>query len=399
MSAWLHIIGVTEQGLAGLMPAQRALVDAAETIITSVRFADELADAQNVIIWSPGFKQMLAQVLSHKGQPTVVLATGDPNWFGVGASLAKQLSPDEFVMHPAPSSFQLAAARLRWAVPQVACITLHGRAVETLHPHVVPHNRILALTSDATTFVRVAQILTARGYGGSRLHVLENLGGADERILTFPADEASRQTIGEFYVLGIECVADDAAQLLPSIPGLPDDAFLNDGQLTKRDVRATTLAKLAPYPGALLWDVGAGCGSVAIEWMRAAPRARAIAFEQNENRCELITQNSAALGTPNLEVAVGDALPNLGDAETPDAIFLGGDVANDELFERCYKALKPGGRLVANAVTVASEQSLFQRQAKHGGELTRIEISTLSPVGDEQVMRPRMAVTQWVVIK
>jgi precorrin-6Y C5,15-methyltransferase (decarboxylating) len=341
---------------------------------------------------------MLAQITALRGTPTVILATGDPMWFGIGATLAKHFDATEFTVHPHPSAFQLAAARLHWPLQHIASISLHGRAVEAIHPHIVPGNRILALTSDASTLGAVIAILKSRGYGQSQLTVMENLGGADERITTGTAAKIDPQ-IGDFYVLAIDCVADTGAALLPPLPGLPDTAFISDGQLTKREVRAATIAKLAPFPGALLWDVGAGCGSVAIEWMRAARDARAIAFEREAARLEMIAANAEALGTPTLQIVAGDAPSSLADHPAPDAIFIGGDVGNAVVFEACWTALKPGGRLVANAVTLDGEQALYARHATLGGELTRIDISVLDAVGSHRVMRPRMAVTQYLVIK
>jgi len=341
---------------------------------------------------------MLDQIKSRRGRPTAVLASGDPMWFGIGATLAKHLPAEEIAVHPAPSALQLAAARLKWPLQHVAVLSLHGRPVELLHPHLLPGNRLLALTSDRSTVTAVRDLLLARGYGGSRLTVLENLGAAGERITSAPARDFDA-AIGDFHVLAIECPPDPAAPLLPPVPGLPDDAFRHDGQLTKREVRAATLARLAPFPGALLWDVGAGCGSVAIEWMRAARDARAIAFERDDSRRGLIAANAAVLGTPGLEIVAGEAPATLAGRPAPDAVFIGGDVANDLLFEACWSALKAGGRLVANAVTLDGEAALYARQEQLGGELTRLEISSLDRIGNERVLRPRLAVTQWAVIK
>jgi precorrin-6Y C5,15-methyltransferase (decarboxylating) len=320
-------------------------------------------------------------------------------WFGIGATLAKHFDPAEFEAHPAPSAFQFAAARLGWPLQHVATISLHGRAVEAVHPHILPGNRILALTSDRSTAEAVATILNARGYGQSRLTVLENLGAADERIIAIAAADLDPSAIGDFYVLAIDCVADPGAALLPPVPGLPEEAFISDGQLTKREVRAATLAKLAPFPGALLWDVGAGCGSIAIEWLRGARDTRAIAFERDADRRDMIAANANALGAPALKIVAGEAPASLAGQPSPDAIFLGGEVGNAALLEACWAALKPGGRLVANAVTLDGEAALYARQAKLGGELARIEISVLASVGDSRVMRPRLPVTQWLVIK
>lgn len=401
MTKWLDIIGVPESGVQGLGTDVHALLRAAETIIgVPRRLAGLEVGAEAVLVgWNGSLDEMVARILAARRTPTVLFASGDPNWFGIGATLARHLPPEEFTLHPVPSSFQLAAARLHWPMQNVATISLHGRAVSALHPHVLPGNRVLALTSDAGTLRAVGELLVARGYGQSRLAVLENLGGDAERILRFSAEAMADQQIGDFYVLAIDCVADEGALLLPPVPGLPDDAFVSDGQLTKREVRAATLAKLAPYPGGLLWDVGAGCGSVGIEWMRAARDAHAICFEREPDRLEMIAANREALGAPKLESIGGEAPASLAEMPAPDAVFLGGDVGNETLFDACWQVLKPGGRLVANAVTVEGEQALYERHARLGGEMARLEISVLDHIGQYRTMRPRMAVTQWLVIK
>ena len=389
MTPWLTVIGAGE----GPLPA----FPVADTILGPARLRGRVP---NLTVWrTPTLEGMLAQLLEHRGTPTVALASGDPMWFGLGATMARHLDHDEFRVEPGPSSFQFAAARLRWPLRHVATLSLHGRAVEGIVPHILPGNRILALTSDRTTAPAVAAILAARGYGQSVLTTLECLGGPDERLAFGTAADFDFTPLGDFYVLAIDCVADAGAPLLPAVPGLPDEAFLSDGQLTKRDVRAATLGKLAPYPGALLWDVGAGCGSVAIEWLRAARDARAVAFESDAARCGLIRQNARQLGTPTLMLVEGEAPATLAGQAQPDAIFLGGDVGNDALFGACWEALRPGGRLVANAVTLDGETALYDRQDRFGGELSRIDVSVLDRVGDRRVLRPRMAVTQWAVAK
>jgi len=397
MSVWLTIIGVGEGGVAALPPALQSLVASASHVLGPPRFVEGSA-LPHFIPWQSPLSAMLDQIAALRGTPTVILATGDPMWFGIGATLAKHLDPTEFSIYPHPSAFQLAASRLRWPLQNVAAISLHGRPPENLHPHILPGNRILALTSDAGTLDAVKAILVARDYAGSILTVLENLGGPIERITSGTAVDFT-QPIGDFYALAIDCVASPNAPLLPPIPGLPDEAFVSDGQLTKRDVRAATLAKLAPFPNALLWDIGAGCGSVAIEWMRAARGAKAIAFERDAERLVMIATNAAALGVPALATVPGEAPLSLANQPAPDAIFIGGDVGNAELFDAAWAALKPGGRLVANAVTLDGEQALYDRQSRLGGELTRIEIAVLASVGTHRVMRPRMPVTQWLVIK
>ena len=341
---------------------------------------------------------MIAQIREHRGEPTVMLASGDPLWFGIGATLTRHLPPDEFHVIPHASSFQLAAARLRWPLQHIVTLSVHARPPESLHPHITPGNRILALTTDAATAPHVARMLTERGYGRSLVTVLENLGGSDERLVSAQA-RAFDLNIGEFYVLAVDCVADPGARLLPPVPGLPDEVFVNDGQLTKREIRASTLSKLAPYPGALLWDIGAGCGSVSIEWMRAARDAAAIAFEREGERLQMIAVNAASLGVPTLRIENGDAPDSLVGMPTPDAIFLGGAVSNETLFHFCWTALRPGGRLVANAVTLEAEQALYERQRRLGGELARIDVANLDTIGGHRMLRPRLPVTQWSVTK
>jgi precorrin-6Y C5,15-methyltransferase (decarboxylating) len=229
--------------------------------------------------------------------------------------------------------------------------------------------------------------------------VLENLDGPNERVIAGPASAFDFSSIGDFYVLALDCVADAGAALLPTVPGLPDEAFRHDGQITKRDVRAATIARLAPWPGALLWDVGAGCGSIGIEWMRAACDARAIAFERDPGRVAMLAANAAALGVPGLLAVPGEAPASLAGHPAPDAVFLGGDVDSEALWTACWAALKPSGRLVANAVTIGGEAALYRRQAAHGGELVRIDISVLEPLGTQSAFRPRRPVTQWQVTK
>jgi precorrin-6Y C5,15-methyltransferase (decarboxylating) len=341
---------------------------------------------------------MVAQIQEHRGTATVMLASGDPLWFGMGATLTRHLKPDEFRVTPHASSFQYAAARLRWPLQHVVTLSAHARPPEVIHPHITPGNRILALTTDATTAPHVAKMLAERGYSRSLLTVLENLGGPDERLVSAEA-RAFDLSIGVFYVLAIDCVADPGAPLVPSISGLPDEAFLNDGQLTKREIRATTLSKLAPYPGALLWDVGAGCGSVAIEWMRAARDASAIAFEREGERLQMIAVNAGNLGVPTLRIENGEAPDSLIGMPPPDAVFLGGAVANETLFHACWTALRPGGRLVANAVTLEGEQALYERHARLGGDLVRIDVAALDSIGSHRALRPRLPVTQWSVTK
>ena len=388
MTHWLDIVGAGE----GELPA----LPAAQTVLGPVRFK---ARVPHLVEWqSPKLDDMLQQIVALRGTPTIVLASGDPMWFGIGATLTRHLDPSEYRITPGPSSFQFAAARMRWPLQHVATLSLHGRPAEFIHPHITPGSRILALTTDATTAPHVARLLVARGYCRSLLTILEHLGGDAERITTATA-QGFDLTIGNFYVLALDCVADPGAPLLAPVPGLPDDAFVSDGQLTKREVRAATLGKLMPYPGALLWDVGAGCGSIGIEWMRSARDAKTIAFEREGERLQMIAVNADRLGVPTLKIETGEAPDSLVGQPAPDAIFLGGDVGNETLFHACWSALRRSGRLVANAVTLEGEQALYERQARLGGELCRMDVSVLDRIGAHRALRPRMAVTQWSVSK
>jgi precorrin-6Y C5,15-methyltransferase (decarboxylating) len=408
MTPWLHIIGFGE-GEMPHIPSCEVVIGPERAISRLQRplpLAGEGDHAKHgggggpkLESWrSPKLTDMLAQIQSHRGTPTILLASGDPLWFGVGATLTRHLAPGEYSVTPHASSFQHAASRLRWPLQSVVTLSAHGRPAEVIHPHITPGNRILALTTDATTAPHAAKLLTDRGYGRSLLTILENLGGPGERIVSSEA-RAFDLSIGDFYVLAIDCVADPGAPLLPPVPGLSDDAFVTDGQLTKREVRAATLAKLAPYPGALLWDVGAGCGSVAIEWMRAARDATAIAFEREGERLQMIAVNSANLGVPTLRIENGNAPDSLIGMPTPEAIFLGGAVADETLFHACWTALRSGGRFVANAVTIEGEAALFARHARLGGDLVRIDVAALDAIGSHRALRPRMPVTQWSVTK
>jgi precorrin-6Y C5,15-methyltransferase (decarboxylating) len=441
-TAWLHIIGVGERGPRELSPAFKLLLNYAESIVGPARFLADLepvarpgtagdqfntasvtqrsfeavaralaggaedppsrlgfADGRNIVEWESSLEKMIEQILKLRDTPTVVLASGDPMWFGIGATLSRYLLPTEYVVHSHPAAFQLAAARLHWPLQSVTTLSIHGRPTELLHPHILPGNKILALTSDHTSVDLALELLDDRGYSRSIVTTLENLGGAEERITTEEAENFDTREIGDFYVLAIDCVPELDAALLPAVPGLPDDAFVNDGQLTKREVRAATIAKLAPFPGAVLWDVGAGCGSIAIEWMRAARDARAVAFELEGERLQMIAVNAAALGVPNIDIESGEAPGTFAKKPPPDAIFLGGNVGNDDLFDACWQALKSGGRFVANAVTLDGEHALYSRYLQLGGELTRIDISSIDLIGGHRAFRPRMTVTQWVVTK
>lgn len=401
---WLTIIGIGDNGLESLTPEAQAIVWQAETLVIGERLdavidGSSLPDLKRVLTWGAGFRETLAEILKLRGTPVTVLATGDPMHFGIGATLRRYVAAEEMFVLPSPSAFSLAAARLGWPLQSVTQISLHGRPLAFLNRHVMPRARILALTSDASTVQAAAVLLAERGFGASVLQVLEHMGGAKERLLRMTAVEMAETcpVISDFNTLAIDCAAD--GPLLAPVPGLPDEAFRHDGQLTKREIRAATLAQLAPFPNARLWDVGAGCGSIAIEWMRSGMGTIAIAIEAKPERLAMIRDNAEILGVPDLEIVDGEAPVVLAGLKTPDVIFIGGGISGEGLFEACWAALPPGGRLVANAVTIEGEAKLVDLRSRHGGELSRIQVARAAPVGRYCGWKSLMPVTMWTVVK
>jgi precorrin-6Y C5,15-methyltransferase (decarboxylating) len=395
MTPWLSIVGLGEDGLAGLTPAARVLFDQAEVLVGGKRvLAMVPEDGRERLSWPSPLSAGVDEIAARRGQRICVLATGDPLHHGIGVALAKQVRIEEMTIVPGPSAYTLACARLGWNRAEVETLSLHGRPLELLHPAVQPGAKLLLLTNGAETPAEVAALLRARDYGPSRIVVFEHMGGPKERRHQGVAEHWDARDVADFNTVAVDCVAGPGAMLLPRSPGLPDAAFRHDGQMTKREVRAVTLAALAPVPGQLLWDVGAGAGSVAIEWLRSDPRCRAIAIERNKDRIAFLAENADALGVPGLEVVAGAAPAALEGLEPPDAVFLGGGVRTPGVFEAAWAALEPGGRLVANAVTLEGAAALARWHGEHGGELLRIAISRTGPVGGATVLRPMMPVTQ-----
>jgi len=393
---WLSIVGIGEDGLDALSPAARALVEAAEVLIGGDRHLAMLPpDGRERLSWPSPLSALVERIDGLRPRQVCVLATGDPMCFGIGTTLARRVPLAEMTILPAPGAFALACARLGWPAETTRQITLHGRPVALLHAHVQPGARLLILSDGADTPRAVAQALSQRGWEPSRLTVLEHLGGPSERLVTGTAGGWAHDDLADLNTLAVECLPGSDAVLLPRTPGLPDDAFEHDGQMTKRETRAATLAALQPVPGQLLWDIGAGCGSVAIEWMRTDPLCRAVAVERKESRLGMLARNAEALGTPLLKIVRSAAPAALDGLEPPDAVFIGGGVSADGLLERCWQALKPGGRLVANVVTLDGEARLFDWQAREGGDLTRLAVSRAETVGPYRGWRPLMTVTQY----
>jgi precorrin-6B C5,15-methyltransferase / cobalt-precorrin-6B C5,C15-methyltransferase len=399
MTQWLAVIGIGEDGIAGLGGAARALIEAAELLVGGARHLAMVPQgAAQRLAWMSPLATTIPRIAEWRGRRVVVLASGDPMCYGVGATLAQHFERAEIVILPQPSAFSLVAARLAWNLADCLCLSAHGRPLDSVRLHLAPGQRILILSEDGATPARLAALLRELGWGPSRLVALEHLGGARERMIEASADTWSADRCADLNTIALDCVAGPAARVLSRI-GLPDDVFLGDGQLTKREVRAATIAALAPLPGQLLWDVGAGSGSVAIEFLRAASRTRAIAIERSPARCDTIARNAIALGVPDLRIVSGAAPAALADLPPPDAIFLGGGIAVDGLFDQLWSTLPAGGRLVANAVTLAGEAHLLAWHAAHGGELVRIAVSRAAPVGTQLGWRPLLPVTQLVAIK
>jgi precorrin-6Y C5,15-methyltransferase (decarboxylating) len=395
------VVGIGADGWAGLAPTSRAEVERAEVLLGSARQLDLVpasVTAQRVAWPSPMTEALPGLLAEHAGRAVVVLASGDPMLSGIGTTLTRLLGAGRVRVLPAPSSVSLACARLGWAVEDTQLVTLVGRPLELLHPHVHPGRRLLVLGSDGETPAQVAALLAARGYGQSLLTVLGGLGGPDEEVLTGTAATWS-QPVPALVVTAVECRADRGTAPLPTTPGLPDGAYESDGQLTRSEVRAITLSRLAAVPGQQLWDIGAGAGSIGIEWMRVHPTCRAVAVEASQERAERIVRNAARLGVPYLRVVHGhapDVLPRL---PAPDAVFIGGGLTTPLLLDACWDALPVGGRLVANAVTLESETVLAEWYGRVGGELVRVAVQRAEPVGSFTGWKPAMPVTIWSVLR
>ncbi|RMF34887.1 MAG: precorrin-6y C5,15-methyltransferase (decarboxylating) subunit CbiE [Alphaproteobacteria bacterium] len=395
---WIDIVGIGEDGMAGLTPTARQVVENAEVIIGGDRhhrLSDDIRAER--LSWPHPFDALIDTIRELRGRRLVILATGDPLWFSVGARIVRALGPEAIRFHPGISAFQHAACRLGWSLADCETLTAHGRPVEQLVPRFWPGARLIILTTGGETPGQVARLLTARGFGPSRMTVFAALGGANEQRFDGVA-ESWAQLVPDFNTLAVECVAEPSARLLSPLPGLPDDAFVHDGQLTKREVRAATLSALMPARGELLWDIGAGCGSVGIEWMRAAPDALAIAIEPDAARRALVVENARTLGAPRLRLVEGRAPEALAGLPQPNAVFIGGGLAR-ATFDAAHAALAPFGRLVVNAVSLESEALLAALQAEHGGELVRIAVSRAAPVGRRRGWKPLMQVTQYRLVK
>ena len=398
---WLTVVGIGDDGWEGLGPEARAAVRDAGLLVGGERHLALVREGPtDRRAWPSPMSTLVDELATMRGRRVCVLASGDPLLFGVGSQFARRLGRNDMRVIPHVSTFAAVCARMLWPQPETKLITLCGRPVETLHRELFGGARLVAFSADRTTPHAVARLLCKRGFGESRMTVLEHLGGADEAVRTFTATDIDDDVaFAGLNSIAVECTASADAEALATIPGLPDDAFDHDGQITKREIRAITLARLSPRPDALLWDIGAGSGSIGIEWMRAAPGARAIAVEPRQDRAARARANAANLGVPKLKVIESEAPDALSALDAPDAIFVGGGLTAAGMVDRCWEALGPGGRMVANAVTLETEAVLLETFQRLGGELTRLSVSRADPVGRFTGWRPAMPVTQWAIVK
>jgi precorrin-6B C5,15-methyltransferase / cobalt-precorrin-6B C5,C15-methyltransferase len=397
LSQTVTVVGIGADGWAGLTPRSKTAIEQASVVVGSERqlsLLPEALAAEQVPLPSPLLPGLPELIAAHKGSALVVLASGDPMFYGIGSTLVSLLGAERVTVLPHQSSVSLAAARLGWPLDDVAVVSLVGRPRELLHPVLQPGRRVFALTAETTAAADIRALLDSHGFKGSQVTVLADLGGEQEAV--GPADGRPHSRLA---IIAIDCRPDAGTAPLPCVPGLPDDAFEHDGQITKREVRAVALAALAPVPGQLLWDVGAGSGSVGIEWMRVHPASRTIAVEPRADRRARITRNAGALGVPGLVVVPGSAPDALSGLPRPDAVFVGGGVTDDGVVRACWDALAAGGRLVANAVTLEGQAVLAGWWRRTGGTLTRIGVERAEELGTFTTWRPALAVVQWSIRK
>ena len=394
---WLAVVGIGEDGIDGLGAAARQLISQAEVVFGGKR---HLRLAAPVIRgaarpWPSPFAGALDEVLARRGRNTCVLASGDPMCHGVGVLLARKLEAREMIIVPAASAFSLAAARLGWALTEVALVSLHGQSIDLVRRYLQPAARVLALTSDGEGPPALARLLTQTGFGASRVTVLEALGGPRESIRCARAADFNLAAIDPLNVVAIEVAGAPDARVISSAAGLADELFEHDGQLTKRDVRAVSLSSLAPCRGELLWDIGAGSGSIAIEWMLCDPLMRAVAIEARPDRAARIRRNACMLGVPTLQIVQGAAPAAFDGLPPPDAIFIGGGVSDAGVLNGAMTQLRAGGRLVANVVTLEGEAVLLTHHAGSGGQLLRLAMTRADMIGGMRSWQPARPITQW----
>lgn len=412
-AARLAVIGIGEDGWAGLSDAARSVLRSAPTVLGSARQLEllpaEVAGRRES--WpspmAPRLDELAAKVCAGEDpQQWVVLASGDPMLHGVGSSLVARGVPAERLdVRPAPSAFALACARLGWPQHMTPLVSRVADADEPVADVLVRSGRVVVYVPGPGGAQELAEHLRGAGFGAARLVVLERLGGTAEQVIESTVAEWSGDA-DPLHLVAVELATSEQptdrspslGRLASTVPGLPDELYGGDGQLTRAEVRAIALAALAPRPGELLWDVGAGSGTIAIEWCRAAPGARAAAIEQRDDRVATIEANAATLGAAAVTVTTGQAPAAMAGLPRPDAIFIGGGLTAGVL-DHCWAALPGGGRLVANVVTLEGERLLADAAAAHGGRLVRLEISHAEPIGRFTGWKPQRPITQWSATK
>jgi len=404
MNAWITVIGIGADGLAGLGKEARDALGNTVLLVGGSRHQEMIADsdlptAAKRLTWSCGIDAAIDEMETWRGKPVVVLASGDPMNYGAGSTLARRFGPDEIAIIPYPGAFSLACARMVWSIPDTVTMTVHGRAYAALNLHMRPEERIVALSWNGDTPKVLADLLCARGFGQSHMTVFSNMGAEDEQRFEGTADGWHHENVPDLNTVCIECIGGSDAVFWPRTPGLPEEAFEHDSQITKREVRAVTVAQLAPQAGDMLWDVGAGSGSVAIEWLRSTDGTHAFAIEGDDDRSDRIRRNADNLGVPHLGVVMGKAPGALANLPDPDKVFVGGGVANDGVLEACWDRLALGGVLVANAVTMEAQQRLMAFGGNANAAFTRLSVARSGDVGRLTAMRPMMDVLQMTVRK
>ncbi|MCA2210876.1 precorrin-6y C5,15-methyltransferase (decarboxylating) subunit CbiE [Nocardia rosealba] len=403
-AAWsgvpIRVVGIGADGWGGLGERAKAAVEDSEVVFGSPRQLALVPDGKfERIPWPTPLLPALPELLAHhSGRRLTVLASGDPMFYGIGATLARIVGPGALDVYPQPSSASLACARLGWPLAETPVVSVVARPLTTVLPELADRRRILVLSENESTPAALAKLLRDNGFGASTLTVLEQLGGENECLRTGTADGWQHPPGDPLNLCAVDCVADPDHPRRTRMPGLRDDSFTGDGQLTKAEVRALTVSALAPAPGELLWDVGGGSGTIAIEWCRTHPACRAVTYERLPARRDQIATNAHALGVPGIAVC-GTFPDTRTDSPAPDAIFLGGGLTQDGVFDACWQRLRPGGRLVANAVTAESETLLLAWCARHGGTLRKFQIYRGEPLGGFTAWRPQLPVAQWIVVK
>jgi len=398
---WLTVVGIGEDGVPGLGLKALVAVQNAAFIFGGERhlamLGSNIAAARQS--WAQPLSDSLAKLVELRGQKVVVLASGDPMFYGIGSILVEHFALDEMDVLPHPSCFSYACARLGWAMQNVACRSIHARPLDALRRDIVDEARMLVLAHDSHSASLLAELFVSLGFGNSIFYVLEHLGGSQERIIRLLASEIGGRTFADLSVIGVECHGHDAEMRHVTNTVLPDSAFVHDGQLTKQDVRAIVLAHLAPKYNELLWDIGAGCGSIAMEWLRLGRDCRAVALEKNADRIDFIHRNAEALEVEGLQVIEAQAPDGLNDLETPHAIFIGGGFTDSGLCDYCWQSLRPGGRMVATAVTLETEAMFQAFVSKTQGRLIRLNLAEVEPLGHYHIWRPVLPITIMIAYK